>query len=148
MARQSIKRLSVADVEFTAFSLAKELLEFGEPIPPFSTRYPSVLESCVATPFQTYCRRSLYKGIDGKAAILFYLMTKNHPFQNGNKRIAITTLLLFLFRNRRWIDTKNKDLYEFAKYVAGSDPKDKDKVIDDIETFIRKGSVKVDEIKH
>ncbi|QQG42451.1 MAG: Fic family protein [Candidatus Giovannonibacteria bacterium] len=45
-----------------------------------------VLESCLATPFHSFGGKSAYKGLIGKASMLFYLLVKNHPFQNGNKR--------------------------------------------------------------
>jgi death-on-curing family protein len=135
--RQPIFRLTMADIEFIAFSLAKELMEGDEPIPPFDTRFPDKLESCVATPFQTFGGKSLYKGVTKKAAILFYLMVKNHPFQNGNKRMAVAALLLFLYRNRRWLSISNENLYEFAKYVASSDPRDKEKIIRAIEIVVK-----------
>jgi prophage maintenance system killer protein len=82
--------LSVKEVEYIAFRLAQECLSFNEPIPDFSTRYPNVLESCLAAPFQGFSGKSFYAGLMQKAGILFYLMIKNHPFQNGNKRIAFT----------------------------------------------------------
>jgi death-on-curing protein len=49
------------------------------------------------------CGKRLYPTLVATAAILFYLMIKNHPFQNGNKRIAITTLLTFLYNNNKWL---------------------------------------------
>src|SRR3989339_778470 len=114
MARQTIKRINLADVEYIAFQLAKEFMEYNEPIPDFETRFPDKLESCIETPFQTFERKSLYKGIIEKSSILFYLMIKNHPFQNGNKRIAIITLLFFLVQNSKWLSTSNEGIYKFA----------------------------------
>ena len=84
--------ITIAEVEYLAFQLAKEHLAFDEPIPDFTTRFPNRLESCVLTPFQTFSGKALYPTLVAKAGILFYLMIKNHPFQNGNKRIAITPL--------------------------------------------------------
>ena len=97
-----IKRISIDIVEYVAHTLAVETMSWDEPIPDFGTRYPNILESCISAPFQEYEGKELYKGLTAKAAILFYLMIKNHPFQNGNKRIAVTTLFLFLLwiRNR------------------------------------------------
>lgn len=137
MARQSLKKITVADVEYIAVALAKELMEWDEPIPDFGTRFPNVLESCLAVPFQTFERKSPYRGFWGKGAILFYLLIKNHPFQNGNKRIAVTTLLVFLSLNGYWIKTTPKNLYEFAKWVAGSGPERKSEVVAAIESFIK-----------
>ena len=87
--------VTVREIEYMAIRLAKELLSFNEPIPDFSTRYPNILESCLAAPFQRFSGKYLYSSLISKASVLFYLMIKNHPFQNGNKRIAMTTLFVF-----------------------------------------------------
>ncbi|MBN1504566.1 MAG: type II toxin-antitoxin system death-on-curing family toxin [Candidatus Eisenbacteria bacterium] len=129
--------ITIAEVEYLAFRLAREHLSFDEPIPDFSTRFPNVLESCVLTPFQTFSGRSLYQTLVGKASILFYLMIKNHPFQNGNKRIAITTLLTFLDLNGRWLRVDPQELYNFTVWVAQSPPRLTEHVVPAIETFIR-----------
>ncbi len=129
--------ITIAEVEYLAFRLAREHLSFHEPIPDFSTRFPNVLESCVLTPFQTFSGKSLYQGLVGKAGILFYLMIKNHPFQNGNKRIAITTLLAFLYFNDRWLQVDTQELYNFTVWVAQSPARLKDHVVEAIGTFIR-----------
>jgi death on curing protein len=131
-----MKSLSIKEVEYTAFTLARKTMTFNEPIPDFSTRSPNILESCLLIPFQSFGGKSLYKGLIGKAAILFYLMIKNHPFQNGNKRIAITTLLVFLHKNKAWIRVDTKELYNFAIWVAESNPKLKKNTVEAIETFI------------
>ena len=93
-----IKELSIKEVEYIAFRLARELMSFNEPILDFSSRFANKLESCLAMPFQRFDKKLLYRGLEEKAAILFYLMVKNHPFQNGNKRIAMTTLFVFLYK--------------------------------------------------
>ncbi len=63
-------------------------------------------------------------------------MVKNHPFKNGNKRIATTTLLLFLSGNGKWLKVDPAQLYRFAKWVAESDPKVKDAAVAATEKFI------------
>lgn len=132
-----IKRITILEVEYVAYRLARDLMEYNEPIPDFGTRYPNVLESCLATPFQTYGSRVLYKRLIEKASILFYLMVKNHPFENGNKRIALTTLLLFLMDNKKWLRASNEELYQFAVKVAASSPNEKDDILESINKFIR-----------
>ena len=129
--------ITVADVEYLAFRLAKEHLSFNEPIPDFSTRFPNVLESCVVTPFQRFSGKALYPSLVAKASILFYLMIKNHPFQNGNKRIAITTLLAFLHGNGKWIKADTQELYNFTVWVAMSPAEFKEQVVAAIHKFIR-----------
>ena len=117
------KTISILDVQYLAFRLAQEHMSFNEPIPDFSTRFPNILESCLATPFQTFSGKSLYPNLISKASILFYLMIKNHPFQNGNKRIAMTTLFVFLYKNKKWLKIDSKELYDFALWVTQSHTK-------------------------
>lgn len=131
-----IRRVALAEVELIAYTLAREVLEFDEPIPDFSSRFPNVLESCLAVPFQRFSNKTFYKGLTGKAAILFYLLIKNHPFQNGNKRIAMTTLMVFLHRHQKWLKVDEKEFYSFAKWVAESNPKLKNETVKAIERFL------------
>lgn len=112
-------------------------MEWDEPIPSFGTRFPDILESCLATPFQKYEKKYLYQGLIRKAANLFYLMIKNHPFQNGNKRIAMTTLLVLLHKNRKWLRAPQDKLYTFSIQVAGSFPDKRETILAGIESFIR-----------
>lgn len=132
-----IKTVSLGEVEFIIFRLTRELMTFDEPIPDFTTRFPNVLESCLAVPFQSFERKSLYKRISQKAAILFYLLVKNHPFQNGNKRIAMTTLFYFLFKNKKWLKVDEKKLYNFAVWIAESPAELKKETLEAAGRFIR-----------
>lgn len=222
--------ITVKEVEYIAFKLSQEMLAFDEPIPDFSTRYPNILESCLATPFQSFSGKSLYSGLISKASILFYLMIKNHPFQNlpalpigkyvvyalkcsdgsiyigqtnnlkrrlsehnkglnfwtksrlpvklvyyesfdsqkeavqrekklktgfgrkwlkkkialqelrqagGNKRIAMTTLFVFLYKNKKWLRIDTQELYNFTVWVAQSPPKVKEETVKAIEKFLK-----------
>jgi len=136
-----IKKISIEAVKYTAHTLAKETLNWDEPIPEFDTRYPNVLESCINTPFQTYGGKDLYQGLISKAAILFYLLIKNHPFQNGNKRIAITSLFLFLYINQKWLKVDSAKLYNFAVWVAQSPTEAKEEVVNYISKFIKQNII-------
>ena len=129
--------LTVAEVEYLAHKLAQEHLTFNEPIPDFSTRYPGKLESCLAMPFQKFSKKSLYQGLLGKVAMMFYLMVKNHPFQNGNKRIAMTSVFVLLHKNDKWLQVDTKELYNFAVWVAESNSRLKDEVVSAIEKFFK-----------
>jgi death on curing protein len=131
-----MKYVTLQEVEYLAYRLAKKLMSWDEPIPEFGSRFPNILESCLATPFQVFSGQSLYPGLVSRAAILFYLMIKNHPFKNGNKRIATVTLFLFLYKNNKWLRVDNIQLYRFAKWVAESDSTVKDATIQAIEKFL------------
>ncbi len=138
-----MRRITLKEVEYIAFELAKELLSFNEPIPNFTTRFPNILESCLLTPFQTFAGKQIYSGIINKAGILFYLMIKNHPFQNGNKRIAMTALLVFLYKNNKWIKADTQELYNFTMWIAQSPPKFKEETLMAIGRFLKGHIVKL-----
>lgn len=133
-----LKSLKIEEIRYLAHRLAVDTMSWDEPIPTFETRYPNVLESCIATPFQRFERRNLYSGITGKGAILFYLLIKNHPFQNGNKRLAVTSLLVFLYKNNKWLKVDNKELYNLSLWVAQSPTLAKDQMLIFIGNFIKK----------
>jgi len=93
------------------------------------------LESILANLWQTFDRRELYKSFEEKAAHLLYLIIKDHPFIDGNKRIASFLFVYFLDKNnflyRENGEKKINDnaLVALALLVAISDPKDKEVMI-------------------
>lgn len=107
-----------------------------EPIPNFDTRFVGRLEGCLEAPLQTFSGQLLYPNLVDQAAILFYLLNKNHPFANGNKRLALTGLLVFLFLNGKWLAAGQDELYDFAIGVATSDARAMDRVLDQVKEFI------------
>jgi death-on-curing protein len=137
-------RITVEEVEYIVFKLVEKYAEWDEPIPKFSTRNPGILESCLEQPFQGFDFTDLYPTLIDKASILFYLMIKNHPFQNGNKRLAIFTLNLFLNNNLCFFDVEPMDLYKLSLDVANSDPAEKDKILNRIRITLLNNTTKFD----
>ena len=133
-----MRKITFAEVEYIAFHLARKNLTFDEPIPDFSTRFAGALESCLAVPFQKFGGKSPYPTLVAKAAILFYLMIKNHPFQNGNKRVAMMTLFVFLHNNNKWLYVDDKELYNFTVWVAQSPAAVKNETVAAVEAFLKK----------
>ena len=138
-----MKNLTVRDLEHVAVRLAVELMTFHEPIPDYSTRFPNVLESCLAAPFHTFDGRALYPSFMNRAALLFYLMIKDHPFQNGNKRIAMTSLFVFLHKNRKWLSVDPQELYNFTVWVAQSPARLKNETVHAVAKFLKVQLVKI-----
>lgn len=139
-----MKQITVEEVEKIAFRLAKKQMSWDEPIPDFGTRYPGRLESSLANAFQTYGKRDLYPTLVDKASIIFYQMIKNHPFINGNKRIAVTTLLVFLTFNKKWLSATNEEIYDIVVTVAKSSPKLKRGIVELIKDFIASNMISLD----
>ncbi len=129
--------ITITEVEYVAYQFARKFMEWDEPIPDFRSRLPNILESCLIVPFQKFGKEIFYRGLIEKASTLFYLMIKNHPFQNGNKRIAMTTLFYFLYKNKKWLRVDNRELYNFARWVAESNSKLKNETVKAIEKFIK-----------
>lgn len=140
--------ISVEEVQYVAHRLAQSFMEWGEPIPAFETRRGNILESCLQSPFQQIGGKFLYADFNMRAAVLFYFLIKNHPFQNGNKRIAVVTLLYFLAQNERWLNVDNQELYNFAKWVAESNAHLKDATIEAILKFVELYGAEAEEKKH
>jgi len=135
-----MKILKVEHVEEIAHEMARRQMDWDEPIPDFGTRFPGKLESCLVQAFQTFGKKNLYPTIFDKASIMFYLMIKNHPFMNGNKRIAVTSVITFLLLNKRWLSVTNDQLYNIAVWVAKSDPQVKNGVLLAINEFITRNT--------
>lgn len=56
-------------------------------------------KSSIGQIYQTWDGKELYPSVEEKAAMLLYLVTKNHSFSDGNKRIAATLFLWFMENN-------------------------------------------------
>ncbi len=124
-----MKQISLIEAEYIAFELVNEMLKYDEPIPDFASRYPNILESCLAQPFQEFDGKQLYPTYTEKTALLFYLITKNHPFKNGNKRMAVMLMIYFLYKNGMWIEALPDDIYKIAMRIAKSKANEKDKTL-------------------
>ena len=65
-----------------------------------SVRDMNLLESAIGNYMQTFDGTELYPTIIEKAAIIVLSLCKNHPFIDGNKRIAVLTMLVMLKLNQ------------------------------------------------
>ena len=65
----------------------------------FGNEKDESFKSSIGQIYQTFGGEELYPSVEEKAAMLLYLVTKNHSFSDGNKRIAATLFLWFLNGN-------------------------------------------------
>ena len=65
----------------------------------FGNEKDDSFKSSIGQIYQTFGGEELYPSVEEKAAMLLYLVTKNHSFSDGNKRIAATLFLWFLHNN-------------------------------------------------
>lgn len=82
-----------------AMAVIQELkTKFGESSL-FGNEKDQSFHSSIGQIYQTWDGKELYPSIEEKAAMLLYLVTKNHSFSDGNKRIAATLFLWFMENN-------------------------------------------------
>ena len=67
--------------------------------PLFGNEKDDSFKSSIGQIYQTFDGVDLYPSVEEKAAMLLYLVTKNHSFSDGNKRIAATLFLWFMDNN-------------------------------------------------
>ncbi len=79
--------------------------------------------------------KDLYSSLVSKAAILFYLLIKNHPFMDGNRRTAVLALSEFFKRNGCNLSVDDDEFYQFTIAVATS-RLDKEQVGEWIQTHL------------
>lgn len=65
----------------------------------FGNEKDESFKSSIGQIYQTFDGEELYRSVEEKAAMLLYLVTKNHSFSDGNKRIAATLFLWFMNNN-------------------------------------------------
>lgn len=65
----------------------------------FGNEKDESFKSSIGQIYQTFDGEDLYPSVEEKAAMLLYLVTKNHSFSDGNKRIAATLFLWFMNNN-------------------------------------------------
>lgn len=80
----------------------------------------NLLDMSVNSPFQTFGGSDLYPTLIDKAAHLVYSLIKNHPFLDGNKRIGVTAMIIFLKSNNINFSCTNEELTDFGLGLADS----------------------------
>ena len=116
-------------------------LRFNSDSDLFALERDKGLESIIGNIYQSFNGQDVYPSIEEKAANFLYLITKNHTFIDGNKRIAATLFIYFLeFYNILYKDGKqvidNNTLVAITLLIAQSNPKEKDILIDLVMNFL------------
>ena len=126
--------LEYDDCQDIIVSLKEQLKAKKEASNFFGSERNDQLESIIKNLYQTFGGKRLYQGVASQAAHLLYLIIKDHPFTDGNKRIASFLFIYFLDKNNylyrsageRKID--DNTLTTLALLVAESKPKEKDQL--------------------
>ena len=115
--------------------IKKELIDKKEASDIFGIDNNNKLEGIIKTIYQTFDGKELYQSLEEKSAHLLYFIIKDHPFVDGNKRIASFLFIYFLEKNEYLYkpsgEKKINDnaLTALALLIAISNPNEKDKLI-------------------
>ena len=77
-----------------------ESMRFGKESSLFGVEKDDSFKGCIGNVYQTFDGQDIYPTREEKAANLLYFLVKDHPFLDGNKRIAAALFLYFLDRNK------------------------------------------------
>lgn len=103
-------------------------------------------ESSVNQIYQTFGGNDCYPTLEEKAAMLLYLITKNHSFSDGNKRIAASCFLYFLEKNGILYKNNlpiidNGTLFALTILIAESNPKEMETMKQIVISVLNQGGV-------
>lgn len=120
--------LSLQEVQVVVSKLknnAKKHIYFG------NEKQEGVFKAILEGIHQSFAGSYIYPSIADKAVNLLYLIIKNHPFVDGNKRIGAAMFLLFLDKNDRLKEAKLDvdKLSALSLLIAESPPSQKDNII-------------------
>lgn len=133
----SVLYLDVKLMERMCHRLAMAVFDTkDDPISPFEEHTIALLDSALNLPRATFDGRELYPTLVDKATILYYTLNRNHPFRNGNKRIATAALLVFLYINDRWLDAAIQEITNKTLEVARSESRARKAVLASIKSWI------------
>jgi death-on-curing family protein len=123
-------------------NIKKDLISKNEASNLFGQENNGKFEAILGAIYQTFGKKELYPSLEEKAAHLLYFIIKDHPFVDGNKRIASFLFIYFLDKNdflyRHSGEKKINDnaLTALALLIATSNPKDKEILIKIITNLI------------
>lgn len=118
-------------------------MKFAADSPLFGNEKDGSFKSALGAVYQSFGGKDLYPSSQEKAANLLYLVTKNHGFSDGNKRIAAGLFLYFLKRNKlllRKDGTKriaDHTLVALTVMIAESKPQEKELMVNLVMTFLK-----------
>ncbi|GAB6888698.1 RhuM family protein [Desulfothermus okinawensis JCM 13304] len=139
--RKERKKINYEEAKKAILELKKYLIEQNEASEIFGVeRDRGLFESALTTIYQSFSGEELYPSLEEKAANLLYLIIKNHPFVDGNKRIGALLFIKFLYENLSKEELFSKfnsnTLTALCYLVAASPPEQKEQLIKLIMNFI------------
>lgn len=124
------------EAEAAIAELKKQLISANEATELFGSPKDKSFQGILGNIVQTFDGQYLYPSIEEQAAHLLYFIIKNHPFNDGNKRIGAFMFVWFLEKNKHRfkkngeLKINDNALVALALLVAQSDPADKETMVE------------------
>ena len=143
--KKKVKVKNNINYDFAIQSIAQlksDLLKKKEAGDLFGKQRNEMLQGILGNLCQSFGGNEIYPSIEERAAHLLYFIIKDHPFFDGNKRIASFLFILFLRKNNYFYNKKGKEkindigLVALALFIAQSDSKEKEGIIKLIINFL------------
>ncbi len=117
-----LHRAIIADVPANTIDAVRLLLDlFANPVKTDTVLNRRGLQSALGRPAASFGGHDLYVSIAEKAAALMHSLVTNHPFVEGNKRVAVAATELFLSINGYLLLADNEALEDLTRAVASHD---------------------------
>lgn len=120
-----------------------KLIEKSEAGNLFGNEMDHKFQSTMGTLYQTFDKKELYVSVEEKAAHLLYLIIKDHPFSDGNKRIGSVMFIYFLEKNKYLYRTNGEckitdnTMVALSLLIATSNPQEKNVMIKIITNLLK-----------
>jgi death-on-curing family protein len=129
---QSLNYLDYDDFHFVLFSSIEEQLNYdsSDPLPDYRKEKSEELRKIL-----TFVQEDdYYPSLESKAAYLLTSIVQGHIYSNGNKRLGLITMFVFLITNGYWLKVKSGELTELCLYIADKE-RNKNATFDELKQF-------------
>jgi len=139
---QELYRLEKTEAELILADLKEAMIKKNQASELFALPRDDGLDNIFGAIYQWFDGKDLYPSVEEKAAHLLYLIIKNHPFVDGNKRSSAFLFVWYLSRNNLLTDNKwipkisEQTLVALALLVATSSPSEKELMVRLVITLI------------
>jgi death-on-curing protein len=135
--KHTVLYLDRHDIELIHKIVSERWKQDGEPIPPFTTANEDNLDALIKTPKSDYFGVEQYPSLASIAAIIFFTLNKKHLFLNGNKRLSVACLIIFLIINGKDLNVEPNEMTSKALELAKTTHENSFEILkNDLESWI------------
>ena len=138
----ALRKITYEEIQEVIQQLRDNMKQWGPVSDLFGEERDGILKNIIDDIYQSFSGKELYPSTQEKAANLLYLLVKDHPFSDGNKKIAAFLFEYFLDLNdilkraNGELRISNEALVSLVLFIAESQPEEKDNIIKFIMHFL------------